>query len=168
MSNDDIFVSHKSLCVTFNIVLLVFYFPSALLLLHYGQIFRILLKIFVEDNNWMSLQRSIKGPTSKKIKPRFHHYSLLFITTARQMIIQGYDEWQKWNMFRLTKQTLCECITLFCIHISIFTVVVLLRRAKFLISFCEGLEHKTIILFSFLWTWNSFWNSSKVCTIWSR
>ena len=51
MSNDDIFLSHKSLCVTFNIVLFAFYFPSALLLLHYGQIFRLLLKIFVEDNN---------------------------------------------------------------------------------------------------------------------
>lgn len=39
MSNDNIFLSHKSLCVTFNIVLLASYFPSAPLPLHYGQFF---------------------------------------------------------------------------------------------------------------------------------
>ena len=46
MSNDNIFLSHKSLCVTFNIVLLAFYFPPALLSLHYGQIFHIYIYIF--------------------------------------------------------------------------------------------------------------------------
>ena len=47
MSNDNIFLSHKSLCVTFNIVLLAFYFPPALLSLHYGQIFRIYIYIYI-------------------------------------------------------------------------------------------------------------------------
>ena len=47
MSNDNIFLSHKSLCVTFNIVLLAFYFPPALLSLHYGQIFRIYIYICI-------------------------------------------------------------------------------------------------------------------------
>ena len=53
----------------------------------------------------------------------------------------------------LTGATLIE------IGVYIFTVVVLLRLTIFLISFCEGPEHKTVIILSFFWTWNSRRNS---------
>ena len=57
-------------------------------------------------------------------------------------------EWQKSNRFRLAKQHLCTCITLF-----FFAVVTQLRR-RIRLGFHGGREHKfkTTALFFFSWT----------------
>lgn len=116
MNNDNIFLSHKSLSQYSTLGYLLSFSSSSPSLRtnisHFTKNFR-----GGQQLNESTELSSINGPTSKTIKPRFHHFSLLFIVTARQIIIQGQQEGQKLNMFRLTKQKLCKCITLFCIYI---------------------------------------------------
>ena len=77
-----------------------------------------------------------------------HSLPYSFIRKLKQRRQRRQREWQKSNRFRLTKQHLCTCITLF-----FFAVVTQLRR-RIRLGFHGGRQHKfkTTALFFFSWT----------------
>ena len=94
--------------------------------------------------NW-SPSTGLMGRGVKVTHPQIH------IRELKQRRRRRQQERQKSNWFRLAKQQLCTCITLFGIHF--FAVVARLRReSAFFHVLSRMAEHKTTTFFFFSWT----------------
>ena len=72
-----------------------------------------------------------------------------FIRELKQRRRRRQRERQKGNKFRLAKQQLCTCLTLFCTFLNIYFLHFFLNVKMPNFTFCRGREQKTTTFFSF-------------------
>ena len=107
-----------------------------------------------ENRSWARFKIWIWANTFSIKKEEFPYTAAIvsinrcFIRELKERRRRRQQERQKSNWFRLAKQQLCTCNTLFCTFFQ-FAVTARLRRETAYFTFFEGREHRTTAFYLF-------------------